>query len=244
MSDLLVIVPSMGRPENAKALLEAFAATDAQCDLLFALELNDPKYHDYFQFEHIYPYEVIAMHSPTRGMAYPLNRAASFHADNYEFFGFMGDDHRPRTHKWDNHVEEVLGMLQTGIAYGNDLHQGEGLPTAAFMTKDIVIELDGMVPQTFRHLYIDNFWLKLGQDLKRLQYLPMMIIEHLHPVFGTAQMDEGYKAVNAPEIYSADAHAFSAYIASQEYANLILTLRSRFRVCCPPEACTGVCEAY
>jgi hypothetical protein len=158
-------------------------------------------------------------------MAKPLNRAASFLKDDYEYFAFMGDDHRPRTQGWDSMLIDALDELGTGLAYGDDLHQGEGLPTAVAMTADIVRELDGMVPPGMIHLYLDNFWLKLGKDLNAIKYLPEVVIEHCHPVWGTGKMDAGYQEVNAPEVYSADRIAFESYINSPAYADLLAVLK-------------------
>jgi hypothetical protein len=63
--------------------------------------------------------------------------------------------------------------------------------------------------------------MKLGTDINRFSYLPEVIIEHLHPAAGKAEWDQGYKDVNAEEIYSADKKAFDDYISSVEYQNLV-----------------------
>jgi hypothetical protein len=76
-----------------------------------------------------------------------------------------------------------------------------------------------------KHLYLDNFWKALGEDLGNLAYLPQVIIEHLHPVAGKAEWDEGYRAVNAQEVYSFDRLMFDNYIKSEDYQVLLKTLR-------------------
>ena len=76
-----------------------------------------------------------------------------------------------------------------------------------------------------KHLYLDNFWKKLGEDLGSLTYLEDVIIEHMHPVAGKAEWDEGYVAVNAQEVYSADALAYRNYIQSEAYEVLLKKLR-------------------
>jgi hypothetical protein len=136
----------------------------------------------------------------------------------------MGDDHRPRTKNWD---ELFVEQLYSGseIVYGNDLFQGASLPTAVAMSNTIVKELRGMVPDNLRHLYLDNFWLKLGQDLDKIKYMPEVIIEHCHAFNGKAPMDDNYARVNAPEVYSADKVAFDAYMAGAEYQDLLAKLR-------------------
>jgi hypothetical protein len=75
------------------------------------------------------------------------------------------------------------------------------------------------------HLYLDNFWMRLGNDLNALRYMPEIIIEHLHPIAGKAEWDQGYKDVNAEEVYSADKKAFDDYLASEAYSKLIEAFR-------------------
>ena len=89
------------------------------------------------------------------------------------------------------------------------------------MTRDLVNELRGMTFPGCIHLYFDNFVKQLGIDLKCLRYLPDVIIEHLHPVAGKAQMDEGYTRVNQPKWYKEDLLTLQKYIRSQEYADLV-----------------------
>jgi hypothetical protein len=65
----------------------------------------------------------------------------------------------------------------------------------------------------------------LGKDLNALRYIPEVVLEHLHPIAGKAEWDEGYKDVNAQEIYSADKKAFDDYLASNAYSKLLEALR-------------------
>ena len=120
-----------------------------------------------------------------------------------------------------NHLDE----LETGLVYGNDLLQGEHLATAVGMTGNIVKALGGMTPPNMINLYLDNFWMKLGNDLGALRYLPNVVIEHLHPIAGKAEWDEGYRAVNAEDVYSADEVEFWKYIQSPEYQSLVEKLK-------------------
>jgi hypothetical protein len=217
MSRLVVLVPTRGRPENIVELLQAFKDTNAEANIVIVCDEDDPKLEEYKATGAsglVYPRE-------GKGMAKPLNKAANELAYHYDFFAFMGDDHRPRTQGWDIAIQEELSKLGTGLAYGNDLIQGAGLPTAVFMTADIVRTLGGMVPPNMIHLYLDNFWLELGRDLNAITYREDVIIEHLHPIAGKAQWDEQYREVNAQEVYSADAIAFKQYMASDEYKHLI-----------------------
>ena len=92
------------------------------------------------------------------------------------------------------------------------------------MSGNIVQALKGMVPPDMIHLYLDDFWKRLGTDLGALKYIPEVVLEHMHPIAGKAEWDEGYKAVNATEVYDFDRRALQDYLASEAYADLLKAL--------------------
>ena len=221
---MIVLVPTRGRPQNAIDLLEQHKLHSKVSDIIFIVDDNDPQAGEYFEaLGHFYMWKVP---NESRGMAKPLNYVASALAkeNKYEFFCFLGDDHRPRTDAWDERLIQA-GKTPPAIVYGNDLLQGDRLPTMVVMSAEIVTALDGMVPPGMRHLYLDNFWKKLGEDLGSLKYVHDVIVEHMHPLAGKSQWDEGYREVNSQVIYHEDAIAFDAYIKSEQYQNLLEKLR-------------------
>ena len=220
MKDLVILVPSRGRPQNIEDLLFSLQETKTASELIVIVDDDDETLDQYIELG----CKIMMIAKQGKGMARPLNCAANIFKDDYRHFAFIGDDHRPRTEYWDQKLINALDEVGTGIAYGDDLLQGENLPTAVAMSGDIVRALEGMVPPGFIHLYLDNFWMQLGKDLKSFIYLPDVIIEHLHPVAGKAQWDENYRSVNAEEVYSADAKAFDEYIKSQGYQDLLKAL--------------------
>jgi len=225
-----IVVPSRGRPENVKRLAESFKTTQAKSDLWVILDEYDWERKNYENNAEAYDYGFLVVDNITPGMAAPLNMGVEMLMDDaiydrYEYFAFLGDDHLPKTAYWDYKLELAIPHGKNGIAYGNDLLQGQNLPTACLMNRQIVEHLGGMVPPRFKHLYLDNFWRQLGQDINGLFYCPEVIIEHLHPVARKSEMDANYARVNAPEIYEHDRQIFEEYINSQEYADLVAILR-------------------
>lgn len=221
MRDLAIIVPSRGRPNSIAALGIELFNTNTSADLIVVVDDDDEQMNEYLELG----VDIFIVARDGKGMAKPLNKAASHFKDKYRHFAFLGDDHRPRTERWDEAFVKALDELGTGLVYGNDLFQGEQLPTAVAMTGDIVRALDGMVPPGMIHLYLDNFWLQLGKDLGAIRYLGDIIIEHLHPVAGKAEWDNNYREVNAEEVYSADAKAYRDYITGDAYKKLLEDLR-------------------
>jgi len=207
MADLVVIVPSRGRPKAARELYDAFATTRTSAHLVFAVDDDDPTRNEY---RALIPGEWVD-NSEAEGqpssMVKALNATAVRRAlaDDPPFaIGFMGDDHRPRTVGWDARYLDALRELGTGLVYGDDLLQRRNLPTQVAMTADIIRALGWMAPPTLVHLAVDNFWLDLGQGADCIRYLPDVVVEHMHPVAGKAEWDEGHRRVNAPEMYARD----------------------------------------
>ena len=221
MRNLVVLVPSRNRPENIAELIKSLDETETESDLIVIIDDDEPQQDAYLQLG----CDVLMVEKNGKGMAKPLNFAARHYANKYRHFAFLGDDHRPRTKNWDVHFINALDELGTGLVYGNDLLQGKNLATAIAMTGDIVRALGGMVPRDMIHLYLDNFWMQLGQDLNAMTYLDDVIFEHMHPSAGKAQWDEGYREVNAEEVYSADKKALDDYLASDAYPQLLNALR-------------------
>lgn len=218
MTDLLVVVPSRGRPEAAAALARAFADTcTADTKLVFAVDADDPRRGDYAPLIRNGFVDLAIGASAT--MVEALNRAAvagtAPTAEAPFGIGFLGDDHCPRTHGWDQRYLDALRELGTGMVYGDDLLQGENLPTQVAMTSDIVRALGYMAPAELRHMYVDNFWLTLGRAAECIRYLPEVVVEHRHPLAGKAQWDEGYKRVNDHAVYRADEQAFAEYVRTR-----------------------------
>jgi hypothetical protein len=140
-----------------------------------------------------------------------LNFIANKYCEDYDYLVFMGDDHRPRTQDWDLLLAESIKDIKHGIAYGNDLLQGENLPTAVMQDARITRTLGYFSPPKQKHLFLDNFWKDLGTELGTLVYSPDVIIEHLHPFAGKAQLDAGYIEVNDKQVYIYDQMMYQEY---------------------------------
>jgi hypothetical protein len=216
VSDLLMICPSRGRPENVARLLQAWAELTSSAELLIAVDDDDPQLEDYLALDPVPGSDLVI--GPRLRLGPTLNKLAAEYADLYFALGFLGDDHCPRTQGWDERLVEALRELGTGIVYGNDLFQGERLPTAVAMTSDIVRTLGYFVPPGMEHMFLDDYWKGLGQALGRLRYLPEVVIEHLHPIADKAEWDQRYYEVNAPEMYARDRQAFARWIREESVA--------------------------
>lgn len=218
---LTVIVPSRGRPDSIRRLLDAWEATaDGLAVLLVALDDDDPTITDYPDPTESLTYTV----RPRNGFA-PRLTAEALQCETFAVASW-GDDHIPRTEGWDTALLYALREMGTGFAYGDDLIQGENLPTACAMTTDIVKALGWMTPPGMAHLYVDDVWKALGEGLDRIRYLPDVVIEHYHPMHrDDVDADRLVIEANSPAAYTADRAVFDAWEANDLPSNLA-TLRA------------------
>jgi hypothetical protein len=206
MRDLLVIVPSRGRPAEAAELYDLLAATStAQTDMFLAYDEDDPAALRYrrlacsgWRTSRGGECRLWSVSGPRQGLAAWTNQIAAANVGQYRALASLGDDHRPRTPGWD---EKLLAALDktggTGIAYGDDLLMGARLPTAAVVSSDIVAALGWMCQPSMRHYCVDNVWHVLGTSAGCLHYLPDVIIEHLHYLRTGNAPDPTYRAAES-----------------------------------------------
>ena len=207
MGDLLVIVPSRGRPGRLREMLDAsLSLSEALTDATVGFDDDDPFLPAYEALgaDPQWSRGHVLWHSgPRDTVAGWTNRLAVREGLGcYRALASLSDDHMPRTPGWDRLLLEAIdGMGGTGFAYGNDLLQGEILSTSVVVSSDIVAALGWLAEPSMRHYRIDNVWKELGEGAGCLAYLPDVIIEHMHPGAGKSGFDATYaaEAPYAPE---------------------------------------------
>lgn len=225
---LLTLVPTRNRVENALGLLDTFYKTTSLSDsgLLFIVGTEDPRIHTYLKK---IPQEHLTIF-PERGLVKALNYVAPSYTDDYEAIGFMGDDHRPRTHGWDSYYIDSLRSMGYGYVYGNDLLMGERIPTQVAMSSSIIKALGFFGPPGFTHLNVDLTWKDMGDALGRIQYLPDVVIEHMHPAVDKAANDKGYQWANSPEMVRVDGLEYDRW-KKYDFRNEVMRVDTAHAVC-------------
>lgn len=203
MSGIELLVPTRGRPRNARRLYDSLVETTSNASVMFFVDEDDPFLEAYLD---MLPEGRVAIGESNR-LGPWLNIASR--NTSAQIVGFVGDDVISRTPEWDQIVRKHF--VENAIMYPNDGWQGEGLPTSVFMDAGIVRDLGYMVHPLFKHLYIDNHWKRLGEELGTLKYLPEINMEHMHPFAGKAGDDETYQNANSAAQYSADGKAFQMW---------------------------------
>lgn len=225
-SDLAIIVPTRGRPDNIRKVISAWDFTNAWdvADLVLAVDADDPEIEGYRKIVTEFNDEApdgstalalieVATWVP---MVHKLDDAARFLVRSGRYFavGFAGDDHLPRTINWAKTYLAALRELGSGMVYGDDGYQGEKLSSEWAMTTDIVAAWGRMVPAPVEHMYCDQALLEVMSDAGATRYLPHIQIEHMHPFAKKAPTDDQYDRVNGSPQFARDKAGYTAWVAS------------------------------
>jgi len=197
--DLLVIVPTRGRPQNLARLLDAVHGTaTAVTHVHAAVDDDDPELERYREIlvSHQGPGDMRSI-GPRDGLIGWTNKIALERASEYKALASFGDDHLPRTKGWDTALLRAIeDMGGTGIAYPWD-GMREDVPEAPVVSADIVQALGWLLNPACQHYYGDDTLGALGRGAGCLRHLRAVHVEHIHPGMGTAPGDQTYKDSSA-----------------------------------------------
>ena len=217
MNKIAIIIPTRERSHKIDDLHKQwFNMLDITCSTDCIIVLDEDNEQTYPRLSG-FIYIIVKM-GTQKGANYPLNQAAVALCNNYEYIGFWGDDHFPRTLNWNSIMYEVLNTNKPyAIGYGNDLFQKENLPTEVIMDSKYIQKLGYMSHPNFSHLYIDNFWKFMGIYMGNLNYMDNVIIEHLHYSLGKCPFDSMYGINNTQECYSVGRFIFNEVITDPTF---------------------------
>jgi hypothetical protein len=196
-------------------MAESFCATAIypKTRLVIGVDHDDPRRGEYAMAVRPRPYGyepvtlVTLWENETGDLVKALNGSWARFADAADIIGTVNDDMRFRSHSWDR----LIAQANAGIAFGNDLFQGERLVTSPFIRADIPKRLGWYGLPAVEHLFVDNAWGDIGRGLGVLRYLPEVVIEHLHPLAGKGEWDEGYERANNQEVTDRDRIAYEVW---------------------------------
>jgi hypothetical protein len=204
LRDLLVVVPSRGRPQNIQRLREAMDVTcQGYTTLLVGLDEDDEE--SYPRLGNVQ----YAVRAGLRGFTAWANELAVPAVGEYRYIGALGDDCVPETPGWDVRIMEALNRQP--FAYANDLYplRPHGSQVTHVFTRSEVVRALGYIGvPALTHMYVDDAWGAWGAACG-IEYLPGVIIEHLHHSSGKAPADETYR--RAEETSAQCQAAFAEY---------------------------------
>ena len=229
MRKIAIFIPTRDRNHKIEKLHNFWVEyTDSSIDTDCIIVLDEDNQHTYSRMPG-FMYEVVKSNG-VRGMTFPLNEAVKKYCDAYEYIGFWGDDHCPKTKGWNLEMYNVLQKNQPfSMAYANDLLQFERLPTEIIMDSRFVEHLGGMVDPKLQHLYVDNYWLYIGRQLQNIHYLGHVIIEHEHYSTNKSDIDDMYRILNDGSVVSHDSTVYNQIIGSQDLKNKLDAIRKEMQ---------------
>lgn len=213
MADLVMVVPTRGRPWRIPGLVAAWrdTATFPDATLLLATDADDPHQQAYTDVCDLARRADpgldlrILVFEQRRPMVDKLDACALTAAQTgAAAVGFAGDDHLPGSYGWARALHRAATDPTPGVAWGDDLHRGPDLPTHWVMDSRIITTLGVMVPAPVQHQFCDRAVLDLATAAGCARYLPEVIVEHRHYAAGKALKDPGYRAVNSKAQFEAD----------------------------------------
>lgn len=220
--DLLVIVPSRGRPQNIARLLDAVHDTARmRTHVHVAVDDDDPELERYrYVMKQAGEDGDVLTTGPRKGLCAWTNEIAVVQAGRYPFLASLGDDHVPHTPGWDKALlRAIADMGGTGYAYPWDGTR-EDIPEAVVMSSDIVAALGWMCLPGLSHWYVDNVWADLGRGAGCIRHLRAVKVEHAWKGDQTSK--------ESSEALAADRDAYYAWRRSERLAQdtgTVLSLR-------------------
>ena len=131
-----------------------------------------------------------------------MNRAC-YEASRGRYVMLINDDMVFRTPGWDARVLAAAGSFEDEVTliYGNDLDQGEAVPTFPIVSRTVCEVLGEICPRGYRHLHIESHLMDIFRQLaklghRRLCYLDDVVFEHMHHALGKAELDATYMKKN------------------------------------------------
>lgn len=201
MPDITILLPTRGRPFLVKRLFESLArtATDpGKIEIILYLDADDTASH-LLGHDGLCVIRIIRPHGSDMGAIFK----ESYRSSSGRYIMLMNDDAVFVTKGWDERVRAAFMAFPDDIAfvYGNDMDQGEKVPTFPMLSSAACEVMGGVCPAHYRNIHIESHLIDVFRQLKalghdRIVYLDDVIFEHMHYLVGKAPCDNIYAKKN------------------------------------------------
>lgn len=205
MDKIAIFLPTKGRPELFKQFLESYEknATDASV-LIPIIDKSEKDLYPMFD-------ESQVLYTPDRyGLVHKLNAAATINYTQYRYLAFAADDLVIHTPEFDKKIIKAFDdNPQINIIHVNDdLHRGK-IANHWIMRSSVVQNVGFFALPTCKHMFIDNFWTKIGELTKTILYLDDVTWEHRHYMAHKTPIDDTYRLSSNDGVMDHDKKAFA-----------------------------------
>ena len=193
INGIKVIVPTRSsggiRSVRIKKMLDSYENTKKHknTSIVLGLDKDDHMYYNLYKNS----YQHIIM--PRKRFVSKINTMSRGFVDEYDFLFFLGDDQVFLTPGWDQiFIDEAKKFECACILYPEDNNPNNDLPTSVFISSNIIEKVGYMAPPSLVHMYADNFWKDIGNELSILKKVDQVIVDHQHGFLGKAPIDRQY----------------------------------------------------
>lgn len=181
------ILTSLGRPDRIRKLVDSYAWGTHSTVYLTLCE-KDSRLHEYLSQQWPVGWHIEVV--PILGNG-PTYNAMLARYPNEQCYGFMADDQLLETSDMLRALENAAGGWN--VAYANDKHHGEAIPTMPCIGGELVRAVGYLAPEGMVHWGLDCCWYEIGKRVNSLAYQEHLTYEHQNPVWGTAADDRTYQ---------------------------------------------------
>ena len=216
MKKLAVLCPSRNRPEGLKSAYESWKTNSVQSDIFFCFQDNDDSLNVNIKIVEGHSYII----ESDIGLAAKANKLCDLNP-GYDAYMVLNDDQIIQTNRWDGILLDELVQLEESNGHRLwILHWRDGIQDQklcqGFVTKEMLAITGSFFPRNYmRHLYIDNYFMFIGESCGILKYIPEVFIEHLHYSVGKSPLDASYMQTNSLEALARDGAAYRKWVNEQ-----------------------------
>lgn len=181
----MILLPTKNRKNNVIRFIEHYNITKATEPVVVIVEEDD------LSCDVSLPaHWIIRRYKNGNGAASHFNNVfCEFPNENY--YAYIGDDVIPRTHRWD--IELKSSAMVYGFSYPDDGENGQNFAPFGWIDGDLVRRVGKLNYLDLDHFGFDNFWFHLARSLRKIKYRGDVLLEHMHPRVGKAEIDSTYK---------------------------------------------------
>lgn len=192
-----ILLPTRGRPSFVYRLFDSLIQTTSDpksIEIVLYMDADDIASHEISHPE----LKITKLIRPSGSPMGKITREC-YGASRGRYIMLMNDDAIFRTQNWDISVMDAFARFHDDIAfvYGNDLEQGEKVPTFPILSRKACEIMGGVCPTGYLNLHIESHLFDIFNQLKRfghnrIVYLNDVIFEHLHYAVGKSDHDRTY----------------------------------------------------
>lgn len=220
----MILLPTKSRPQSLQRYINNYHKCDGNSIHVVIVESDDKEIDAYRNID-LPKNWVLREYIGGKGAATHFNKVYN-EFPNEEYYAFVSDDCIPKTKVYDKILCEAVIESGTFFAWPNDGEYYDRFASHGWISGHLVKHVGNLNPLDLNHFGLDNFWFHLGSALGA-KYFHSVILEHMHPRLGKANIDSTYKEQALQRIPSdnPDSSKWRAFRRSGEWNNMVTKIK-------------------